>query len=282
MSDTGKTVLVTGATGQQGGAVVRQLLANNWQVRALTRDPAQPAAQSLARQGVEVVKGDISDPAALQAALQGIYGVFSVQNFMTQGVEGEVHLGQTLAEAAQAAGVQHLVYSSVGGAERHSGIPHFESKWQIEQYIRALKIPATILRPVFFMENFTRLPDFAESIKNGRLVWALKPTTRLQLIALQDIGAFAALAFEQPQMMIGRELEIAGDQLTMPEVAAAFSRKQGHPVEFVEQPLEQVRSFSLEMALMLDWFNQSGYQAEIGTLKTLRPQLLSFEAWLRI
>src|SRR5512145_1992688 len=151
-----KIIAVTGATGQQGGAVARKLLADGWKVRALTRDANKPAAQELASLGAEVVPGDMENRAELAAAFKGAYGVFSVQNFWLPGVgfEGEIRQGKNVADAARAAGVQHLVYSSVGAAHRGMGQKHFESKWMIEQHIHALGIPHTILRPAAFFDNF--------------------------------------------------------------------------------------------------------------------------------
>src|ERR1035441_5506439 len=131
-----KTILVTGATGQQGGAVARQLLKQpSFAVRALSRDLAKPAARALAQAGAEVIRGDLNDPASIRRALEGAYGVFSVQNFMETGFDGEINQGKHLADAAKSAGVQHFVYSSVVSADRRTGLPHFESKWQIEQHI---------------------------------------------------------------------------------------------------------------------------------------------------
>src|SRR5512138_550411 len=151
-----KIIAVTGATGQQGGAVARKLLADGWKVRALTRDLNKPAAQALANAGAELVPGDMDSRSDLDVAFKGAYGVFSVQNFWLPGVgfEGEIQQGKNVADAAKAAGVQHLVYSSVGAAHRGMGQKHFESKWIIEQHIQALDIPYTILRPAAFMENY--------------------------------------------------------------------------------------------------------------------------------
>lgn len=274
------TILVTGATGHQGGAVARHLLSRGWQVRALTRDPQKPAAQALAKLGAEVINGDLDARRSVDQALVGVYGAFSVQNFWETGATREIQQGKTLADAARAAGVKHFVYSSVGGAERNTGIPHFDSKWEVEQHVRALDLPATILRPVFYMDNFNS-PNFRPAILQGTLTLALRPARTLQMIAVDDIGGFAALAFEKPGEFIGRAFELAGDELTMPQAAEAFSRATGRAVRFVEQPLEQVRSFSKEYAVMLEWFDREGYQADIPALRALYPLLHTFEAWLR-
>ena len=132
-----RVILVSGATGQQGGAVARNLLERGFAVRALTRDPEKAAARELADLGAEVVSGDLEDRASIERVLDGVYGVFSVQKFLEAGVEGEVRQGVRLADAAKAAGVEHYVYSSVGSAHRETGIPHFESKWEVEEHVRA-------------------------------------------------------------------------------------------------------------------------------------------------
>ena len=279
MSHNDKMILVTGATGQQGGATARHLLEQGWRVRALVRDPNTAVAQALSAKGAALVQGDLDDRASLDRALAGVYGAFSVQTFAgPEGSVGETRQGKTLADAAKAAGVQHFVYTSVGGAERKSGLPHFESKWQIEQHVRELGLPATILRPVFFMENL-RSPWMGP--RDGVLAVALRPTTSLQMIAADDIGAFAALAFARPAEFMGKVMEIAGDALTGPQVAETMTRVTGSPVQFVELPLEQVRSFNAEMADMMAWFNDHGYAADIPTLRKLHPGLMTFEAWLR-
>jgi uncharacterized protein YbjT (DUF2867 family) len=280
MSNSDKLIVVTGATGQQGGATAKHLLKQGWRVRALTRDVQGAAAQALALAGAEVVAGNMDDRASLDQAFAGAYGVFSVQNFWLPdvGAAGEVRQGKIVADAAKAAAVRHFVYTSVGGAERKTGLSHFDSKWQIEQYVRSLGLPATILRPVFFMENLTS-PMMGP--RDGVLANALKPTTSLQMIAVEDIGFFAALAFARPQEFIGKAVELAGDALTMPQVAETMTRVTGQPVQFVEVPLEQVAAFSQETADMLAWFNDHGYEADIAGLRNLNPGLQTFATYLQ-
>ena len=169
---TNRLVLVTGATGRQGGATARHLLARGFRVRAVTRDPDKPAARALAERGAEVVRGDLDDPASLESAIRGADGVFSVQNFWETGFEREVKQGIALADLAQAAGTRHFVYASVGSAHRKTGLPHFESKWQIEEHIRAIGLPHTVLRPVWFMENWA---GYRDTIIDGALPLPLTP-----------------------------------------------------------------------------------------------------------
>ncbi len=250
MNKQDKIILVSGANGNQGGATARHLLANGWRVRALVRDTGKPSAQALAEQGAEIVVGDFDDRASLDAALEGVYGAFSVQTWFGHGSAVEEQQGKAFADAAQAAGVQHFVYTSVGGADKQTGIPHFDSKWNIEEHIRTLGLPATILRPVFFMENFNFM--FRQSVMDeGQITWALQPHIKLQMIAADDIGAFAALAFEHPETYIGQAIELAGDALTMPETVETLTQVIGRSVRFNELPVDSLKSFGDEMYLMI-------------------------------
>lgn len=280
MDTQGKTILVTGATGRQGGAVARHLIGDGWSVRALTRDPDSPAARKISSMGAEVVAGDMDDLPTLPPALKSAYGVFAVQNPWEAGIEAEVRQGKQLAEAARAAGVAHFVYSSVGGAERATGIPHFESKWKIEQHIEWLGVPATVLRPASFMENFKgeRRPERRAGTLT--LSMALSPEKPLQMIAVDDIGAFAALAFGRPEQFLGQGIELAGDELGMAVVADLLGDAAGEPVRYQPVPLEQLRSSSPDLAAMFEWLETRGYRADIPALRDLHPGLKSFRDWL--
>jgi len=280
---TDKTVLVTGATGRQGGAVIRHLRGKGWKLRALTRNPKSAAAQELAKSGVEVVQGDLEDPASLERGLRGAYGVFSVQDFWAVGARREVQQGKNLADAAKKAGVQHFVYSSVGGAERNSGIDHWESKWEIEKHVRQLGLSATMLRPAAFMENYY-IDQVEIGLLKGKLLDPIRGDKPYQTIASDDIGAFAALAFERPQEFIGLELEIAGSELTNVEAAEVFSRVLGKPVRFRKLPMLAVRLFlGKEFYQMFRWFNEAGFRADIAGLRRRYPEvhLQTLEEWLR-
>ena len=274
-------IAVTGATGQQGRAVAKKLLEDGWKVRALTRDPNKPAAQELKSLGVEILPGDMDNRAELDAAFEGAYGVFSVQNFWLPnvGFEGEVRQGKAVADAAKAVGVQHLVYSSVGSANRGMGQKHFESKWIIEQYIHGLEIPYTILRPVAFMENYnwSRAP-----ILNGAFIgMGVRPEKGLQLIAVEDIGVFAAMVFANRNQYLGRTLELAGDELTELQIADTFTRVIGRSVTLNLPTKEGGRQPEEEMIAMFKFFNGQGYDADIPALRKLHPRLLNLEQYLR-
>ena len=276
-----KIIAVTGATGQQGGAVARKLLADGWKVRALTRDVSKPAAQALSQAGAELVAGDMDSRSELEAAFQGAYGVFSVQNYWlpTVGFDGEIRQGKNVADAAKAAGVQHLVYSSVGSAHRGMGQKHFESKWIIEQYIHTLDVPYTILRPVAFMDNHNWSRAY---ILSGTYTgMGLQPGKGVQSIAVEDIGVFVALAFANPQEFLGRTIELAGDELTEAKTAEVFSKVIGRPVHLVAPSGGGRRASEEEMVAMFNFFNGQGYDADIPALRKIHPGLLTFEQYLR-
>ena len=291
MSEPSKReILVTGASGAQGGAVARHLLRRGYPVRALCRDPEKPAARALAAAGVRVVPGNLDDRASLDAAVAGVHGVFGVQNFWDGfpgpylGLEGEVRQGKALLDAAKAAGVAHFVQTSAGGGPGISGVPSNDGKRRIEAHAREIGIPVTIIRPVFFMDNFDNPGwGFQGPILEGRLELAIAADRKLQLIAVDDIAHFTAMAFDRPGDFIGAEFDLAGDELTMLEMAATFSRVMGRPVRFAggEEGLAGLRAFNPELAQIFEWFNKSRFDAFIPALRALHPGLLTFEAHLR-
>jgi uncharacterized protein YbjT (DUF2867 family) len=275
-------VLVTGATGRQGGAVAHSLLARGIPVRALSRNPEKPAARALAKAGAEVVAGDLDDVSSMVRATKGVSGVFSVQNWWETGARREVQQGKNAADAARQAGVRHFVYSSVGGAERGADITHWKTKWEVENYVRKLDLPATILRPVGFMENYY-IPAVEKALIGGKLLDSVRADKSYQLICSEDIGAFAGLAFAQPDRFIGKAVEIAGEELTNPQIAATFSRVMGRTVKFRRLPLPLTRVLlGKEFYQMFKWFNEAGFQADILALRRDYPGVAwtSLEQWL--
>ncbi len=277
--DTGKDlILVTGATGKQGGAVARELLARGHKVRAMTRHSESPAARELAKLGAQVVTGDLDDATSLEKALAGAWGVFGMQNTWEAGVEREEAQGHRLAKLARKAGVQHYVYTSVGSAHRKTGIPHFENKWRIEGTVRELGFPShVILRPVFFMENFL-LPSFLGPIQQGQLAVALEPKTVLQMITVKDVGRYGLQAFEKHSQLNRREIDLAGDQVTMPQAAEVLGSAVGHALQFVRVPIAEIRKFSDDYAIMLEWFDRVGYDADVARTSSefgVRPTRLA-------
>ena len=273
-----RTILITGVTGNQGGAVAQALKGSRFHLRGLTRAPDGERAAALARHGVEVVKGDLDDEATLRRALTGAWGVFSVQNSLEAGVEREEAQGKRLAKMARESGVEHFVYTSVGSAHKRTGIPHFDNKWRIEETVRNLRFPShVILRPVFFMENL--LAPF--SLQGSTLAWALGPGTKLQMIAVDDIGWFGARAFTEATALNRREIDLAGDVQSMPEAAEILTDALGRPITFAQTPIEQVRQYSKETASMLEWFERVGYSADIAGLeREFGRALTKLPAWV--
>ncbi|WP_214413104.1 NmrA/HSCARG family protein [Sphaerisporangium fuscum] len=273
-----RTVLVTGATGNQGGATARHLLAAGWHVRALVRDDAAPAAVALAAAGAELVRGDLDDRASVEAAARGAHGVYSVQSANPN----ELAQGMNVADAAKAAGVRHLVYSSVGGAESQNAF-YLErgwgpiEKWRIEEHIRDLDLPVTILRPAGFMEDFTSPARF---FQNGSLNVPWHDDLVMQLIAIDDTGAFAALAFAKPDEYLGKAIEITGDRLTAPQIAAKLSAAAGRPIPHTQVPLDALWEHAPEAAKVFTWADERYFDTDVVPLRQAHPGLMDFTTWL--
>lgn len=279
MSEDKKIILVTGATGTQGGSVIRNLADKGYELRALTRNPESEKALALKTSGVNVFKGDMNDPESLKEPLDGAYGVFSVQNFSEAGNEGEITLGKAIATAAKEADVKHFVYTSVASADKSTGIVHFDSKFTIEEFIRSIDIPYTIIRPVFFMENFFMMK---EQIDQGNIMNAILSDVPVQMLASNDIGRIVAGVFGDPETYLGKAFDIAGDSLTMPEAARIIGEKLGKEVGYTVLSMEDFTSaMGEEYAGMVDWFNKVGYSVDINELeKSTDLKLEKFSDWV--
>jgi uncharacterized protein YbjT (DUF2867 family) len=280
MVNRDRLVLVSGATGQQGGAIARELMGAGWRVRAMTREPEGAAARAVATQGAELVQADLDDEASLRRALDGAWGAVAVQNTWEAGVEGEEEQGKRFARLAKEAGVEHYLYQSVGSAHRGTGIPHFDNKARVEELVRTLGFPShVIIRPVFFMENLLS-PWFKPYIDQGVLAFGMQPDTRLQVIAVEDIGKYGLKAFEEHESLSGREIDIAGDELTAPEMAQVLSDTAGREIVFQQVPIEEVRKASEEYAMMLEWFDAVGYDTDIeGNAREFGITPTRFREW---
>jgi uncharacterized protein YbjT (DUF2867 family) len=265
-------VLVTGATGKQGGHLVRELLARGHSVRALTRKPESPAAAALAASGVTIVTGDFEDQGSLERAARGVDTLFAMATPFERGEKAETREGINIVRAAAAVGVSHLVYSSVAGADRATGIPHFDSKFEVEKEIRRSAVPFTIVAPVFFMENF--LADWmAAGIARGSIAMAVPATRRLQQIAIADIAQFTALVIERRERFIGKRIDIASDELTSVTAAALISEASGRRIEYTALPIDAARRQNEDVARMYEWFDRVGYDADVVGLRSLYPEV---------
>jgi uncharacterized protein YbjT (DUF2867 family) len=276
-----KLVLVTGATGSQGGSVVQALLKKGHQVRGMTRNADSPAAKQLRQQGVEVVAGDFTDHDSLVRAASGVDTIFTMTTPFEAGVDAETAQGIAITNAAKEAGIGHLVYSSVADADKATGIPHFDSKYEVEKHIASSGVPYTIIAPVYFMDNLTA-PWTVASLRQGKLAAALPAGRPLQQIAVQDIGAFAAAIIERRDSVFGRRFDIAGDELTGEESAAILSEATGRNIQYESFPPNVLRAQSKDTALMYEWFDATGYSADIVGLRHDFPEVTwhDFATWV--
>lgn len=272
------TILVTGATGRQGGAVTRLLLQRGFPVRALVRDAHKPVAQELEHAGAILVEGDLNDRVSLGRAVRGVHGVFSVQPIV-EDFEVEIRQGNSLADAAHSAGISHFVYSSAAGAERQSGVPLFEAKFRIEEHLRGLNLPHTILRPVAFHYNYETLRPMIET---GTLSMPLSPNRRLQEISEEDYAEMVVQVFERPDEFMNRAIEVAGTDLTMAQIARAFSDVLERTVSYEQLSLETFEEQAgHDEMLVYRWLEEVGFIADLEELKHEFGAPTAFESYLR-
>lgn len=278
-----RTIAVFGATGSQGGSVTDALLRQGANVRALVRNTQSDRARSLADRGVELVRADVDDPQSLTDALVDVDAFYFMTTPYAGGLENpdselEARQGVALADAAAAAGVPHVVFSSVGGAERNSGVPHFESKRRVEEHLALLGLHTTIVRPVFFSENFALM---APTVEGGELVLRLPlpDGVKLQMVAVRDIGIVAAAAL-LGTAPVPESIELAGDELTGSEIAAVFGSRAGMSARYEALPLA-VLDGQDDMQAMFRWFAETpAYQADIDQVRGLDPDAWDLPAWL--
>lgn len=286
-----RIILVTGATGAQGGALVPLLLKQGFAVRALTRNPAKAAGQKLISLGCEVVAGDLDDEASLERACAGVYGVFSLQNFWEKGVgyQREIDQGCKLARAAKKAGVRHFVQTSVAGCDNAEGVLHFQSKYEIEKYVDSLGLPRTFLREVFFMENFTDPVMVGGEKRAMDPYWVLPMICGLldedvsfHMITVEDIAWWAAEVFAKPEEFIGKHIDIASDSLTPAQMREVFRKVTGKRVlpAFKFSTRLFLRLTNAESARQFVWNNTVGWRFGLAPLRARHPGSMSLEQYL--
>ena len=281
-----ETVLVLGATGQQGGSVATALCLAGWRVRALVRDMDADKAKALAAQGIVPVRGDLADAPSIQAAMESAYGVFSVLPSSGQGAaygvtdEQEVSYGKMVADAARSSGVRHLVYSSANAAgPTKTGVGHFDTKSEIEAYVRGQEVLSTIIRPSAFMEILT-LPGMG--LDKGTFSFFMRPDQPMQFIAVEDIGRMVAAIFADPAQYGSQTVEIAGDAVTGAELAKEFSLAAGRPITYQRFPdsLLDHNAFLGSLARLVDQGRLAGH-ADLPALRKTFPGLLTLHDWLQ-
>ena len=273
------TVVITGSTGKQGGAVARGLLERGHKVRAVTRDPNSSHAKSLAHGGATLVAASLDDSAAIKKALEGATSLFAMTT-PSGGTDAETRQGIAAADAAKATGV-HLVFTSVGSANRQTGVPHFDSKYEVEKHIAKIGVRATILAPVSFMEN---LYFIKEQLAKGIYAAALPPTRELAQVAVADIGAVAVRVLEDAGRFAGKRFDLAGDELNGNDAMAILSRVTGRSFSYYQVPLDVIRQRMGEDAVkMYEWFDRVGFTVDRAALRREFPDVAfrDFESWAK-
>src|SRR6201984_1865861 len=273
-------VVVTGGTGKQGGAVVKSLLERGHEVRAVTRSTESAKARELANAGVRLVRALLEDTAALTKALEGATSLFAMTTSFEGGTKAETRQGISAADAANAAGV-HLVFTSVGSANRQTGVPHFDSKFEVEKHIAKISLRATILAPVYFMEN---LYSGKQRLAKGIYATPLPPTRQLAQVAVADIGAVAVRLLEDPGRFAGKRFDLGGDELSGNDVVAVLSRVTGRPFSYQQTPLDVIRRFmGDDNVKMIEWFDRVGNTVDRAALRREFPDVAfhDFESWAR-
>jgi len=290
MMEKNKLVLIFGATGNIGGATARELLKRGWHVRAVTRTPGSDKAEALAMLGAEVVQGDMEDRASLEVVFDSIPRVLSVQNWVTNGVEGEIRQGKLVANVARSAGVEHLVYASAGTGERGSGIPHFENKIVVEDYMRQLGLPFTIVRPTPFMELLSE-KEFYPAMGT----WGVEPKvvgwdTPLPWVAVHDLGLAISNVFEDPRTYIGQDITICSDVKTLAESQAIFTAIDGKKPLRIPLPVWMFGKMAGDEFVNM-WRWMAGFVRDVGpeglwdmveASREVSPELLDMESWLQM
>lgn len=262
-----KKILVIGCTGIQGGSVVNSLLKNKkFKIYGLTRYPDSKKAKKLKQKGVKIIKGNLSDRNSLKKAVKNIEYIFSVTDFVEHGYKKEIEHGTNIAEIAADSGVKHFIFSSAGSAAENTGLPHLDSKYEIEKRIDELNLPYTIIRPVFYMQNFNRKK---KKILEGKLVLALEPHVSLQLIDVNNIGEFVVEILQKPQKYISRKIELASDELTPKAIAIRFSDILDINVETKYLSFDELKERrSKEYAEMFRWINENRFKSNIDTIRS--------------
>ena len=282
MESTG-VIAVTGATGRQGGAVVRHLLADGWRVNALTRNPRSDEARRVAELGAEVVACDMMDPRSLDSAFQGVHGVFSVQNPMISGLEAEITQGKNVADAAKGAGVRHLVYGAAGLGVAGTGVGSWETKVIVADYLRRLGVPLTVLRPMAFMELMTDRGYYPPVS-----TWKLMPKLmgddrRVPWLCVDDLGAVVARAFADPVRFIGEDLALASDLRSIVECREIWRRVSGRAPRGFPMPVWMFDRFvGSDLTTMWRWLRTGDVPVDPTDTRRLLPGALTVEQWVML
>jgi len=277
------TVFVTGASGNLGGAVTRSLLKNGSKVKALTRNPSSPKIQELIKLGAEIIEGDLNKPGSFKETLKNVDGIFCVLTY-DNGVEKEKAQGKLLVDLAIENKIKHFVYSSVIGVDLDTGIPHWESKFAIENYIKQSGIPYTIIRPVSFYENFL-IPAVKSRILKGTLSTPVKENVIQQFISAHDIGEISTQTFLNKDKYLDQTITIAAEEMDMKTVTRIFHETLDKEMKYQQLPMLFTRLIMGKgNTRMFKWVNEHGavFVKDLNAFKLEYPNLLSIKDWIGI
>ena len=278
-----RTIVVTGATGLQGGAVARRLLQDGWHVRGLTRNVASKQAQALMALGAEVARGDMAEADSLRPVFEGAYGVYGVQNPFIGGPEAEVSQGKNVAEVAKDVGVEHLVYGSAGTGRKGTGVPSWETKLQVEDHMKALGLPLTILRPTAFMELMTHKKFFPPVAAWQVMPRLMGSSRRLPWLCTEDLGVIAARAFADPHSFVGKDLTLASDVRSLDECRSIYREVIGRNPRHVPMPVWLFERFGFvgkDLTTMWRWLRTGEVDLDTSRTRAIHPEALTVGGWL--
>jgi len=276
-----KTIFVTGVTGHQGGAVARSLINAGFKVKGLTRNASSLAAQILKKLHIEIVQGDLNDPDTFRNHIRGAYGIFTVLSY-DNGVTKEIRQGVDMANLARQYEIKHFLYSSVIGADLNTGIPHWESKFKIENHIKQINIPYTIIRPVSLFENFL-IPQVKSRIIKGKLPSPVNKDVTQQFISSRDIGEITAAIFMDPGKYWGKTVTIAAEQMDMKQVAVTFSEALGKEIKYQKLPMLITRLvMGKDLFKMFKWVNENDavFLKDLDAFRKEYPNLTGLKEWI--
>jgi uncharacterized protein YbjT (DUF2867 family) len=276
-----RKIFVTGATGNQGGAVVRSLVENGFEVKALTRTASSTEASRLKELNIEIVQGDLNNPEGFADQLRDVGGIFSVQTF-ANGTEKEIKQGIGLANIAKSQGMAFFLFSSVLGADLHSGIPIWESKFTIENHIRQSGLPFCILRPASFFENF-QIPAVKKRILNGKLGSPIDRNILQPFLSVQDIGTVSAAIFQNREKFLGKTISLVAAEMNLDDIGEIFSEVLGKEIKYQQLPMFLTRLImGRNLYRMFDWINKNKGRPFWSKEKSSEelPHLMDFRQWI--
>ena len=277
-----KIIFVTGATGKQGSAAVESLINNGFTVKALTRNPDSAAAQKLKNLGAQIVIGNLDDTNSYRDQLRDVHGIFCVLTY-ENGIDREIKQGIALANLSKEYGINHFLYSSVIGNDLNTGIPHWESKFIIENHIKQISLPYTIIRPCSLLENFL-IPQVKNRILKGKFPSPVNKQVVQQFMASKDVGAISACIFLNSEKYMGNTINLATDEMNMEQMALIFSEVTGKKVTFQKLPMFITRLvMGKNLYKMFKWINENNavFVKDLHAFRNEFNNLTTTREWIK-